>query len=238
MNHLRPFSLFLLLLTSNLTRIEAQKADSATLRVLRIEAYLKDVASHPSKRLVNVNAIIPRLSADLKYATRNNFTGKRMYPASLTTCYLREEAAMALKAVSDSLSKIGFQLKIFDAYRPYAVTVRFWNLIKDERYVANPSKGSGHNRGIAVDLTLVEKNTGKEIDMGTEFDNFSIAAHHSYQDLKPVVLENRKILQRVMEHFGFRSLETEWWHYSLPNPQAYDVLNISFKELAAIIAIN
>lgn len=238
MNQLRPFSLLLVLLASISTKIEAQKPDTTTLRVLGIEAYLKDVASQPAKRLANVNAIIPRLSVELKYATRNNFTGKRMYPASLTTCYLRVEAAMALKAVSDSLSKIGFQLKIFDAYRPYAVTVRFWSLIKDERYVANPSKGSGHNRGIAVDLTLVDKNTGQEIDMGTEFDNFSIAAHHSYQDLKPIVLENRKILQRVMEHFGFRSLETEWWHYSLPNPQAYDVLDISFKELAAIIAIN
>ncbi|GDX42189.1 D-alanyl-D-alanine dipeptidase [Bacteroidota bacterium] len=232
MTRLQQFSWLTLLLTLNLAKIVAQSTDTTALVIQDKKAYLATIASSPIKRMVNVNKLIPSLKMELRYASKNNFTGKRMYPPSSTTCYLREEAASALKAVSDSLSKRGFDLKIFDAYRPYAVTARFWKLIRDERYVANPRLGSGHNRGIAIDLTLVDKSTGVEIDMGTGFDNFSTAAHHSYLELQPQVLINRKILKEIMEHFGFKSLETEWWHYSLPNPKRYEVLNLSFRELA------
>jgi D-alanyl-D-alanine dipeptidase len=222
----------------SLTKIQAQGSDTIALTVQKKEAYLQAVTASPFNRVVNMNLIIPTLQMDLRYASKNNFTGKRMYPSNLSTCYLREEAAKALKAVSDSLLKRGYYLKIFDAYRPYAVTVRFWNLIRDGRYVANPALGGVHNRGIAVDLTLVDKTTGKEIDMGTGFDNFSTAAYHSSTVHKSTVLENRKILKETMEYFGFRSLETEWWHYSLPNPKRYEVLNLSFKGLKAITAID
>jgi len=231
-----PFSLLTLLLALNLAKIDAQSSDSSSIQVLEKEAYLKDINSTFSKRMVNVNKLIPSLRMELRYARSNNFTGKRMYPPTTKSCYLREEAALALKAVSDSLLKKGYLLKIFDAYRPYDVTVRFWNLIKDERYVANPKLGSGHNRGIAVDLTFVDKRTGKEIEMGTDFDDFSEAAHHNYTGHKPLVLENRRLLKEIMEHFGFKSLETEWWHYSLPSPKRYEILNVSFKELATLTA--
>ena len=224
--------LLVLLVAPNLANIHAQSTDQGALIVQNKTAYKRDVKANPSKRMVELNSLIPSLVVDLKYATPTNFTGKRMYPSRTKVCYLRQQAALALVAVSDSLSKRGFQLKVFDAYRPYSVTVRFWNLIKDERYVANPSKGSGHNRGIAIDLTLIEKSTGAEVDMGTGFDDFTLAAHHDYPMLKTSALENRKILRGVMEYFGFKSLETEWWHYSLPNPQHYGVLDLSFKELA------
>jgi D-alanyl-D-alanine dipeptidase len=106
-----------------------------------------------------------------------------------------------------------------------------WEIIGDERYVANPAKGSGHNRGLAVDVTLISTKTGEEINMGTGFDNFTDTAHHTFKDLPVDVLKNRKLLKTTMERWGFRALETEWWHYSFPNDRNYEVLNLSFKEL-------
>ncbi len=104
-------------------------------------------------------------------------------------------------------------------------------MIRDERYVANPVKGSGHNRGIAVDLTLVDKLTGAELPMGTGFDNFTDTAHHSFTDLPKDVLANRLMLKNVMERHGFRALETEWWHYYLPDAGRYELLDLTFKQL-------
>src|SRR5690606_37409302 len=126
----------------------------------------------------------------------NNFMKKRMYPANTRHTFLRAPAAWALARVQQELSIQGYSLKIFDAYRPYSVTVAFWEPIKDERYVANPAKGSGHNRGLAVDLTIVETSTGKELDMGTGFDNFTDTAHHAFtKNLSPEVQKARALLK-------------------------------------------
>jgi D-alanyl-D-alanine dipeptidase len=133
--------------------------------------------------------------------------------------------------VASSLQKKGLGLKIFDAYRPFGVTEAFWQLIQDERYVANPAKGSGHNRGIAIDLTLIDLRTKKELEMGTSFDNFSDTAHHTFTALPDLVLQNRKLLRTEMAAEGFVALETEWWHYSLPNAKNFSLLNIPFKKL-------
>jgi D-alanyl-D-alanine dipeptidase len=104
-----------------------------------------------------------------------------------------------------------------------------WELVHDERYVANPANGSGHNRGISVDLTIVDLVSGRELDMGTGFDNFTDSAHHSFASLPASVLRNRRLLKATMEKYGFKALETEWWHYSWPNDHRYDVLDIGFK---------
>ncbi len=181
--------------------------------------------------MVDPETLIPGLIYDLRYATEQNFTGKRMYPKGTQSSFLRVAAALALKKAADSLRQYGLGIKIFDAYRPFQVTVRFWKLIKDERYVANPSKGSGHNRGIAVDLTLYELKSGAELNMGTGFDNFSDTAHHSFENLPAPIAKNRLLLKRVMMQAGFNALETEWWHYALPNPSAYSILDIPFKKL-------
>jgi D-alanyl-D-alanine dipeptidase len=97
--------------------------------------------------------------------------------------------------------------------------------------VAHPAKGSGHNRGIAVDLSLIDLRTGKEIDMGTDFDNFTDSAHHTFTKLDEPVLKNRDLLRKEMIQAGFVPLETEWWHYALPNGAGYPLLNISFNKL-------
>ena len=105
-----------------------------------------------------------------------------------------------------------------------------WELVHDDRYVADPSKGSGHNRGLAIDLTLIKD--GKEVNMGTGFDNFTDSAHRDFTALPEAVLKNRLLLQTAMEKHGFKGLATEWWHFSFPNDGRYDVLDIDFKKLA------
>ena len=156
---------------------------------------------------------------------------RRMYREGTTFTFLRTGAANALQKAAGELEKLGIGFKVFDAYRPYSVTVKFWELVKDERYVANPAKGSGHNRGIAVDLTLIRLATGAELDMGTGFDNFSDTAHHGFRQLPDTVLQNRQLLKGTMEKYGFRALETEWWHYVYNDGNAYEILDIPFDRL-------
>lgn len=154
-----------------------------------------------------------------------------MYPANTQVTFLRLPAVRALQKVQAELNSKGLGMKIFDAYRPYSVTEKFWKLVHDERYVANPANGSGHNRGASVDLTIINLQTGKELDMGTGFDNFTDTAHHSFTALSESVLQNRLLLKSTMEKYGFNALETEWWHYSLPQSKRFELLNISFKKL-------
>ena len=151
---------------------------------------------------------------------------RRMYTGNLRRTFLRKPAAEALAKVQQELKTKGFGLKIFDAYRPYSVTVTFWELVKDEKYVANPAKGSAHNRGLAVDLTLIDIKTKKEIDMGTGFDNFTDSARHSFNSLEPQVKLNRKMLRDIMVKYGFDMFDTEWWHYSWPNNSDYELLDL------------
>ena len=193
--------------------------------------YQKSVLEDSAKQLVELKQAVPGLVYDLRYATRNNFMHRSMYPKNTRRTYLRILPAKALGKVQQALNKKGLGLKIYDAYRPYSVTIDFWEPIKDERYVANPARGSGHNRGLAVDLTIIDLKTGMELDMGTGYDNFSDSAHHSYTQLPAIVLTNRSLLKEIMEQNGFVLFETEWWHYSWPNNRNYEVLDIPFSKL-------
>lgn len=195
-----------------------------------LKAYQKTIKVDNNQQMANLQEIIPLLHLDLRYAGNNNFMHKALYPP-LKTTYLRLPVATALLNVQMELSKKHLALKIFDAYRPYAVTKEMWKLIHDERYVADPHKGSGHNRGIAVDLTIIDVNTQKELDMGTGFDNFTDSAHHGFNQLPENVLQNRRHLKEIMERNGFKALDTEWWHYSWAKPGGFEVLDIPFKKL-------
>lgn len=180
--------------------------------------------------MVELKEMIPDIHYDLRYATPNNFTSTQLYKANGKT-FLRLPAARALCNVQNQLQQLGYGLKIYDAYRPYSVTKKMWELIHDERYVANPAKGSGHNRGLAVDLSIIELASGKELNMGTGFDNFTDTAHHSFKQLPSGALKNRALLRGFMEQNGFKALETEWWHYSWPNDKNYEVLDIGQQKL-------
>lgn len=193
--------------------------------------FRQEVSLDSNLKMINLKQYIPFLVFDLRYATSNNFTKNRLYPKNLSYSFMRLEAAKKLQLVQQELNQTNLGLKIFDAYRPHRATKLMWDLVKDERYVANPSKGSGHNRGIAVDLTIINLSNQKELDMGTGFDNFTDTAHHSFTSLSTAALANRKLLKTTMEKYGFVALETEWWHYYLPNTKDYSVLDLSFKEL-------
>jgi D-alanyl-D-alanine dipeptidase len=194
--------------------------------------YKKNILMDSNKNMLELKQYIINIKYDLRYATSNNFMKQRMYPTGTNTTFLRLPAANALRLVQEELATKKLGLKIFDAYRPYSVTERFWELVNDERYVAHPKKGSGHNRGLAVDLTLIDAITGIELDMGTGFDNFTDSAHHRFTNLPATVLQNRTLLKTIMLKYGFQLLETEWWHYYWPNNRNYEVLDISFKQLA------
>jgi zinc D-Ala-D-Ala dipeptidase len=190
----------------------------------------KTISKTPAKQLADIKAQVPGIILDLRYAGKNNFMQQQLYPA-ITTTYLRKPAADSLTVIQKELNKSGLGLKIFDAYRPYAVTEKMWEPVQDDRYAADPKKGSSHNRGVAVDLTIINLTTKEELDMGTGFDNFSDTAHHAFTNLPEAVLQNRLLLKNIMEEHGFKALDTEWWHYYLPNAKEYELLNIPFELL-------
>ena len=180
--------------------------------------------------MVNLSQFVKPLFTDWKYATKNNFTGKILYKNPVPC--VRLIIAKALQKVQAELADSGFSLLFYDAYRSYSVTKQMWKAMPDERYAANPAKGSGHNRGAAVDVGLVNIATGKPVVMPTEFDDFSEKAHHNYRQLSVEVIHNRQLLKMVMEKYGFVALETEWWHYSWPGAaQKFALLDLSFKKL-------
>jgi zinc D-Ala-D-Ala dipeptidase len=194
------------------------------------KVYLLSIDSNVQKTMINVKQLIPTIELDLRYNTTNNFTKTKLYISANTT-YMRKPAAYALMQVQEILKQKGLGIKIFDAYRPYAATKLMWELVKDERYVANPKNGSNHNRGLAVDLTLINLATKQEINMGTGFDNFTDTAHHTFTTLPQGIVDNRKVLKTTMEQFGFKAFDTEWWHYSWPNNANYEVLDINFMNM-------
>ncbi len=148
---------------------------------------------------------------DIRYATTNNFVHKKMYPCA--KCYVRRVVAEALIKVQKELKNKGLRLKLYDCYRPGKVQKALWHIRPDPRYVANPKYGSMHNRGLAVDVTIVDKN-GKELDMGTPFDYFGKKAYHAYKNLPDTVLKNRLFLKNLMKKYNLEPISSEWWHYS------------------------
>lgn len=178
--------------------------------------------------LVNVWKLDTTIILDIRYATTNNFTGKQVYDEA--KFFLRTEPAQKILEVQKELKSLGLSLKIFDGYRPLSIQKKFWEILPDERYVADPKKGSRHNRGAAVDLTLLDKN-GNEIPMPTPYDDFTEKASRNYMDLSSQIIINRKFLEDLMIKYGFRGLPTEWWHFDYEGWEKYDVLDVDFKEI-------
>lgn len=157
---------------------------------------------------------------DIRYATENNFIGKAVYPAA--RCLLRADIAERLIRVHHALRAKGLGIKVYDCYRPLSVQKRFWAILPDERYVADPSKGSRHNRGAAVDVGLVDA-AGNTLAMPSEYDDFSEKAHRSYSAAPEAALKNRGILEEAMKQEGFIPFLTEWWHFDGLGWEAYPV---------------
>jgi D-alanyl-D-alanine dipeptidase len=163
---------------------------------------------------------------DMKYATSDNFLKSQVYDCA--ECYLRYKTVKALLKANRKFMKKDYRIKIFDCYRPLDIQKKMWTIVSNPIYVADPKKGSIHNRGGAVDITLVDS-TGTALDMGTPFDFFGIEASHDYENLSDEVKENRKLLRKIMTRSDFRIFESEWWHYNLTNAKKENISNFKWK---------
>jgi D-alanyl-D-alanine dipeptidase len=175
---------------------------------------------------VNLKAYSDDFVYDMKYATADNFLKSKVYDCA--ECYLRFKTAKSLIQANYIFMKSGFKIKIYDCYRPIDVQKKMWAIVPNATYVANPVKGSIHNRGGAVDITLVDKDS-KELDMGTSFDFFGIEASHDYKNLSSDVIKNRKLLKKIMLENNFTSFDSEWWHYNLKNSSKDQLSNFKWK---------
>jgi D-alanyl-D-alanine dipeptidase len=187
--------------------------------------YGRLVAADPDKRLVEITDI-PR---DVRYATTDNFMHQKLYPVAKV--FLRRPAAIALHDVERELAREGLGLKLFDGYRPYRVTVRMWKPIRNPDFVADPAKGSRHNRGAAVDLALVDLRTGRELPMPTGYDAFTVKARQDFNDLPAEAIANRAKLRDVMTRHGFDPLPSEWWHFDFRGWEKFELLDLRLEKL-------
>ena len=191
-----------------------------------------------SDEVVPVKQIIPDIGLDLRYSTVNNFTGQKLY--SIDEAYLSIGAIIKLKLVHDSLKQItshnginypqGLGIKIYDGYRPRAVQYLMFEIFPNPTYVADPNSGSIHNRGGAVDVSIIDMATGQEIPMPTEFDWFGQEASHSYMNLPANVIADRTLLYKMMTQVGgFVPYDAEWWHYTISGASSLPLLDFQMK---------
>ncbi|HEX3107946.1 MAG TPA: M15 family metallopeptidase [Thermoanaerobaculia bacterium] len=191
--------------------------------------YEKLAARDPEQRLVDVSTI-PGVRIDVRYATTNNFMHEQLYP--IAKVYLRAPAARALADVQRELAAGHLGLKVFDGYRPYGITEKMWEPVKNPDFVADPAKGSRHNRGAAVDLTIVDLATGEEIAMPTPYDDFTPKARADYAELPPNVIANRAKLHDAMVRHGFDQLPSEWWHFDFHGWERFPLMNVPLESLS------
>ena len=199
------------------------------LKPTHLQEYKESLKSTPQKELVDLEKFIPGIVLDIRYATTNNFIHQKIY--NLAKAYSRRSVAEALKKAQTDFNKLGYGVKMFDAYRPYSATVKFYELHHDTTYVASPYRGSRHNRGCALDMTIVDLKTKQEIQMPTEFDSFRKEAWPTTPVNDPVKKKNRDLIIRVMEQNGFKVNASEWWHFDFVGWQGYEVMDIDFEEL-------
>ncbi|WP_093025795.1 M15 family metallopeptidase [Pustulibacterium marinum] len=201
--------------------IEEQKDSIITIK--KQEPSLAEVADTTFVRLANYS---DDFFYDMRYATDNNFLKSQVYDCA--ECYTRAKTAQQLIKANEEFMKDGYHIKFYDCYRPLDVQKKMWKIVPNAMYVANPAKGSIHNKGGAVDITLVDS-SGNELPMGTGFDFFGQKAHHTYNDLPEEILSNRKYLKSTMEKYGFQAIESEWWHYNLAAMTGAKVANFNWE---------
>jgi serine beta-lactamase-like protein LACTB len=182
--------------------------------------------------LVELTSLDPTIKVELRYATDNNFLGTPLYPKT-ARAYMQRPAAEALARVSKAIAPKGYGLKVYDPYRPWFVTKMFWDATPEKfhMFVADPSQGSRHNRGCAVDLTLDDLKTGKPVEMVSGYDEFSDRAYPNYWGGTSRQRWHREFLRRAMEDQGFTVYEAEWWHFDYKDWKSYRIGNQSFEGL-------
>ncbi len=183
--------------------------------------------------LVEITSLDPTMRLEIRYASTDNFLGRRLYPQA--RAFLRRPVAEALLRAHRSLGAQGYGLLIFDAYRPWSVTRTMWELTPPDKrgFVANPKRGSNHNRGCAVDLTLFDRATGREVEMPSGYDELTERAAAGYAGGGPEPRARRDLLRRVLEGQGFRVEPHEWWHFNHRDCGRYPVLDVPFEAIDA-----
>ena len=180
--------------------------------------------------MVELITLDPTIKLDIRYATENNFVGKKVYPEA--RAFLQKPAAKAVAKVHKELRERGLGLVIFDGYRPWSITKLFWEVTPQDKrkFVANPAKGSKHNRGCAVDLSIFDLKTGNLVDMPSGYDEFTERASPDYKDGTAAQTANRELLRKLMEETGFIVNPNEWWHFDYKDWEKYAIYDISFDE--------
>jgi len=197
--------------------------------ITTMREYQRGITENPDNQLINIATAIPSAQFDIKYATDDNFVGQAVY--SSAKAFARKPVVEALGNIQEELKKSGLGLKIFDAYRPYAVTIKFYDIVQDSIAVAAPWHGSRHNRGCALDLTLIELESGIELDMPTPFDVVNEYSHAECSDLDEQVILNRDKLINIMKKYGFSVYPYEWWHFDFNGWENYKLMDIPFEKL-------
>lgn len=219
--------LFLILIFLN--GAQGQSGQKKKLYIQDLKAYQSAVRKSPEKTLVEIKRVIPGVKLDIRYATTANFMRQVMYKQA--RAFARRDVVAQLKKIQQELHGKGYGLLIFDAYRPYRVTVAFYQKAADKNFVANPAKGSVHNRGCAVDLSLFSLKTGKELVMPTPYDSFSPMAAANYPKADKTAIRNRSLLISTMQKYGFKVMRNEWWHFDYNGWQNYELADIPFERL-------
>ncbi len=191
----------------------------------------KEAGTFRRPDLVELVKLDRSIRLDIRYATADNFAGRPVYEEA--RAFLQRPAARALARASRALRKQGYGLAVFDAYRPWHVTKLFWDITPEgqKQFVADPARGSRHNRGCAVDLTLYDLKTGRQVSMPSAYDDFTEQAHSDYAGGTDEQRRLRGILRAAMEAEGFAVYAPEWWHFDYKDWREYPILNISFSEI-------
>ena len=223
--------LFLLLFTGMISACaQSSKQNKYGLKIIDSQQdYRALIQRDKNKQLLEIKKYVPGIKLDIRYATKNNFMKQVMYKQA--RAFARRPVVEQLKRIQAELNPKGYGLKIFDAYRPYTITVEFWKKASDKNFVANPAKGSKHNRGCAIDLTLIDLKTGKDVHMPTPYDSFEAAAAPHYNKLPAALIKNRDFLIKTMQSHGFKVIYNEWWHFDFNGWPEYELMDIPFESL-------
>ena len=208
---------FILLLTScKSSYLDSKKAPN-----------LLDISKETDENaFVNLKNYSNDFVLDMKYATADNFLKEKVYPCA--ECFLRVKTIKSLLEANKLFMEKGYKIKLYDCYRPKAIQQKMWKIVPDANYVANPKTGSIHNRGGAVDISLVDS-LGVELNMGTKFDFFGPEAGHNCTNIPEEILNNRKFIKEIMLQSNFQSFDSEWWHYNLNDSKKDKVENLKWR---------
>ena len=193
-----------------------------------VQFLVQNLFAQHEEDLVDITSLDSTIIIDLRYATADNFMKEVLYSANI--CLLRKTVAEKLIKVQQDLRRQGLGLKVWDGYRPLSVQKKMWEKMPNPGYVADPKYGSNHNRGAAVDVTLVDS-SGNELEMPTGFDDFTKKAASNYPYVTKEAFKNRKMLQEAMKAHGFKAIKSEWWHFNDCDVKKYPVIDIPLKKI-------